>query len=92
MTPGEVAEHLGISVRTLRDHFKAGKIAGIVIGHGKSHLSVRYHPDDVQTFIDQRRTVMKPPSPPGKREKRPLNSYHIVDFEALLQEGKKPKA
>ncbi len=26
MTPGAVAEHLSISVKTLRDHFKAGTL------------------------------------------------------------------
>ncbi len=91
MTPGEVAAHLHISVKTLRDHFKAGEIAGIVMGRGKSHLSVRYRPEDVQAFIDQRRTVIGPPSPSPKRNKLPASSYRIIDFNALLEKRKKPK-
>lgn len=91
MTPGEVADHLGISVKTLRDHFKVGDIAGIVMGHGKTHLSVRYHPDDVQAFIDRRRTVMAKFVPPAKRNKSSPNSCRVVDFGSLLEQRKKPK-
>jgi hypothetical protein len=51
LTEGEVADILGISVKTLRNW----RVSGGPLPHIKISRSVRYHPDDVLALIAERR-------------------------------------
>jgi predicted site-specific integrase-resolvase len=59
MRPVDVANHLGISTRQLRDLSQQGAIPFVDVSLGE-RPSRRYLPEDVEAFIQDRRTFMSP--------------------------------
>ena len=52
LTARQVAESLSVSVRTIRAHIASGALPVVRL----SARSVRIHPDDLDEFIEKRRT------------------------------------
>lgn len=55
LTPGEAAQHLGMCVKTLRRHVRAGDIFAIQIGFGGVRPRLKFALVDLNAFIDLRR-------------------------------------
>lgn len=52
LTPEQVAEHLGIAVKTVKDYLREGVLPGVKIGK----RIWRIRPEDLQAFIEARVT------------------------------------
>ncbi len=50
-TPAEAAAILGISVKTLREHVRTGRICSVVVGCGHVRKRRRFTNDDINEFI-----------------------------------------
>lgn len=79
LTPDEVVKILGIDKKTLARHIASGDIAYIAIGHGTVRQRRRFTSEDVQAFIDNRRTINAPPQPGTRRVSR--GSGSVLDLE-----------
>lgn len=60
-TSEQTAEMLNISTKTLREFVRAGDIAYIPLGKGRSKPRLGFHIDDINDFIKSRRTRESPP-------------------------------
>lgn len=53
--PPRAAQELGISVKTLLEHVRAGEIVYVPLGQGTKRPRMAFIPDDVRAFVEQRR-------------------------------------
>lgn len=56
LTSEEAAAMLSVSTKTLREFVRAGDIAYVPLGRGKSKPRLGFHMDDINDFIRGRRT------------------------------------
>ena len=56
LTIAEAAAMLGVSVKTMRGHVKAGEIAYINLGRGEKRARMAFEPCDIDEFLNRRRT------------------------------------
>lgn len=78
--PREAASILAISIKHLVELTMAGEIPFINVG-AQSRVIRRYHPDDIEAFIEARKTRVTPYS-------RPFGSYSYKRVAVLKEERK----
>lgn len=93
LRPAEAAKVLNVGERTFRQIVSSGNLRYILVGA----RSKRYHPADLQAYIDERRKVACPSTrqSPEKPLTGPTPSHSgVFDFEALraARRGKKPNS
>jgi len=76
----QTAQLLNISTRTLLEFVRAGDIAYIPLGAGKSKPRYGFHLDDINDFIRNRRVRENPPEnrQPTASPSRPPEVYDIM--------------
>src|SRR3954447_1265936 len=62
----QAAASLGIGVRTLRAHLRAGSIRYVDVGRGKQRRAPRFAPQDITDFQEQHRGQLWPSTSAGK--------------------------
>lgn len=62
LTPAAAARNLGICVKTLRRHVKAGEISYILVGRGLQRQRRMFDPADLKAFRERRRRTEACPS------------------------------
>src|SRR5687768_10378345 len=78
LTEAEAAARLRVCGRTLRKMRQAGEIAYIRPPRSRC---IRYHPDDLQAFIESAR-ICQSESAPALRSTNTHSASAVVDFEA----------
>ena len=87
----QAAASLGIGVRTLREHLRAGNIRYVDVGRGKERRSPRFAPHDLTEFQEQHRGQ----SWPSTKEAKSFissSSSKVIDFAALRAARSKREA
>lgn len=85
-TPQEVAKRLGISVKTLMEHVKFGRIRSIIVGCGQTRKTRRFTLKNLETFIEKQK-IREIPSSSCPLIKPVTSNSNIVAFTSL----KKPE-
>ncbi|KRE13452.1 hypothetical protein ASE63_18440 [Bosea sp. Root381] len=80
LTMGQLAEHLSVSQRHIRNLMKEGAIVGINVGtHGRP--SWRFDQQEVQAFLQRRRIIAPQPKPLRSSVKAaPPFEFEVIDF------------
>jgi hypothetical protein len=89
----QAAASLGIGVRTLRAHLRAGSIRCVDVGRGKERRSPRFAPQDLTEFQEQHRGQSWPSTKEAKFSIS-SSSTKVIDFGALraARRSAKPKS
>ncbi|MNT86320.1 Helix-turn-helix domain protein [compost metagenome] len=90
----QAAELLNVSTRTLREFVKAGDIAYVPLGAGRSKPRLGFTMEDINDFIKSRRARACPStSMPKVRSTNTTSKSTVVAFSDLQRLGisKKPK-
>ena len=89
----QAAASLGIGVRTLREHLRAGNIRYVDVGRGKERRSPRFAPHDLTEFQEQHRGQSWPSTKEAKSSIS-SSSSKVIDFGALraARRSAKPKS
>jgi len=76
LSPAEAADLLGISLRTLRTHVRAGNVACVRLGFGERRPRRGYLPDDLVAFIARLRRIECPTE--GTHRTRRVDAVSVV--------------
>ena len=61
----EAAKIVGISIKTLRQHIRLGRLQYVNVGTGSKRVHRRFCDEDIAAFIEARECVeVPPPTPP----------------------------
>ncbi|WP_455189999.1 helix-turn-helix domain-containing protein [Foliimonas ilicis] len=94
-TPEQAAKILGISVKTLREHVRFGRIRSIIVGSGKKRSTRRFTDKNIASFIENQKVREVAPCQSSSTPKVPsikLSSIStVIPFEALQKPATKKK-
>ncbi|WP_164924275.1 helix-turn-helix domain-containing protein [Sinorhizobium fredii] len=91
-TSEQTAGMLNISTKTLREFVKAGEIAYVPLGVGRTRPRLGFHLDDIHDFIKRRRTRDCPPARPARRSiVKSVNSLEPYGFMERFTEMRAEK-
>ncbi|WP_166652495.1 helix-turn-helix domain-containing protein [Enterovirga rhinocerotis] len=83
LTPQEVADSLGITPRTLREHVRDGRLPYIPTGRGLQRERRMFHPDDVANFLaEQRKAGCRPTGKLDAASSSTTSISAVIDFTA----------
>ncbi|WP_442872907.1 helix-turn-helix domain-containing protein [Aurantimonas sp. C2-3-R2] len=92
-TPAETAAIIGISLKTLRDHVKLGRIRSIVVGSGTKRKTRRFTSKNIASFIENQKVRETPACPstkaPNHHSTGTTSKSTVVAFSALQKPGTK---
>ena len=88
----QAAASLGIGVRTLREHLRAGNIRYVDVGRGKERRSPRFAPQDLTKFQEQHRGQSWPSTKEAKSFTRVrVSGSSISGLYGLHDEARSPR-
>lgn len=86
LTVDDVARILRLSKRQVLSLADCGDLPSINVGLGETKQSRRFTEEDLQAFIESRRTrPIRPPPIPRQRAKAPEFPYKMIDFREQLE-------
>jgi hypothetical protein len=93
----ETAKRLGISVKTLREHVRCGRIRCVLVGNGTKRKRRKFTAKNINSFIEGQKVREVPQCPSTKKAKAPTiamtSGSTVIAFTAIQKQkaNAKPK-